>query len=272
MTGGEAAVVGVKLGSGREAEVYAWGGGAVVKLYRPGFGGHRAEAAVLAALDGHSVAPRLIDIIERDNRTGLVLERLDGSDMLTLLQRQPWRVLRLARVLADAHHAVHAVTAPADLPDLRQVLAARIDEATLPSQLRAFALHALDRLPEGDRLCHGDYHPGNVLVAAERVRVIDWAGAARGVPEADHARTLLLLGWADPLPGTPLVSRALIRFGRAVLASSYTRAYARGSHRALQHVESWLAVHAAARLSEGIEVERAMLVGLVERAQRNASF
>jgi hypothetical protein len=27
------------------------------------------------------------------------------------------------------------------------------------------------------------------------------------VPDADHARTLLLLRWADPLPGTPLLSR-----------------------------------------------------------------
>ena len=40
------------LGAGREAEVYAWGDGAVLKLYRPGFGGHGAEATALRALDG----------------------------------------------------------------------------------------------------------------------------------------------------------------------------------------------------------------------------
>jgi aminoglycoside phosphotransferase (APT) family kinase protein len=51
---------------------------------------------------------------------------------------------------------------------------------------------------------HGDYHPGNVLLAADRVAVIDWPTAARGAPEADHARTRLLLRWADPLPDTRL--------------------------------------------------------------------
>jgi aminoglycoside phosphotransferase (APT) family kinase protein len=87
-------------------------------------------------------------------------------------------------------------------------LAARIAGAGLPPPLREHAVRVLDALPDGDRLCHGDYHPGNVLVAADRVGVIDWANAACGVPEADHARTVLLLRWADPLPGTPVIARA----------------------------------------------------------------
>ncbi|MGX7674465.1 hypothetical protein [Plantactinospora sp. DSM 117369] len=71
--------------------MYAYGDDAVLKLYRPGFGGHRAEAAALANLDGHGVAPKLIDTVDRDDRTGLVLERLAGSDMLARLGAQPWR-------------------------------------------------------------------------------------------------------------------------------------------------------------------------------------
>jgi Ser/Thr protein kinase RdoA (MazF antagonist) len=264
-------VIGAKLGASREADVHAWGEDAVVKLYRPGFGGHHTEAVALAELDGHGVAPRLIDVVTCDGRTGLVLERLRGLDMLTLLQRQPWRVLVLARARAKAHLAVHAVQAPADLPDLRQVLAARIEDAALPSQLRDFALRVLDGLPDGDRLCHGDYHPGNVLVAADRVSVIDWAGAAGGVLEADHARTLLLLRWADPLPGTPLISRALMAAGRSVFARGYARTYAGGSHKPLQQMDSWLTVHAAARLSEGIEVEQPTLIGFLDRARRKAA-
>jgi Ser/Thr protein kinase RdoA (MazF antagonist) len=262
-------VIGPKVGEGREAEVYAWGDDAVVKLYRPGYLGRRAEAVALAALDGHGLAPRLIDVVDRDGRQGVVLERLAGSDMLGLLPRQPWRVLGLARALAKAHRAVHEVRAPEDLPDLRQVLAARIDDAALPQPLRAFTLRVLDGLPTGDRLCHGDFHPGNVLVAADRVGVIDWANAARGVPEADHARTLLLLRWADPLPGTPLITRALMAAGRSVFAHGYARTY--GGSQRLPRVDSWLTVHAAARLAEGIEVEQPTLIGRIERARRNAT-
>jgi hypothetical protein len=265
-----AALLGPRLGAGREADVYAWGDTAVLKLYRPGFGGHRAEATALSSLGGSGIAPGLLDVVDRDGRTGLVLERFDGPDMLTLLRRQPWRVLGLAGALATAHRAVHRVAAPADLPDLRRVLAARIHDAALPRHLRSFATRVLDGLPDGDRLCHGDYHPGNVLLATDRTAVIDWVGAARGVPEADHARTLLLLRWADPLPGTPLLSRALVAVGRSLLARRYARTYRRGAP-PLRQVDSWLLTHAAARLSEGIPGEEAALIGFLDRARRGAA-
>jgi Ser/Thr protein kinase RdoA (MazF antagonist) len=264
-------MIGSKLGAGREADVHAWGDDTVVKLYRPGFLGDRAEAVALTKLDGRGIAPKLVDTVEYDGRTGLVLERLGGSDMLSLLQRQPWRAIGLARTLAGTHLAIHEVPAPGDLPELRQTLAARIADAVMPSHLRDYALRVLDALPDGDRLCHGDYHPGNVLVATDRVAVIDWPNAARGVPEADHARTMLLLRWADPLPDTPLVSRALITAGRAMFAYGYARAYRDGSPQPLGQTASWLVVHTAARLAEGIEVEQAALIGFLDRAHQRAA-
>jgi len=58
------------------------------------------------------------------------------------------------------------VPAPPDLPDLKQTLATRIAAGVKSSGVRDFALRVLDPLPVGDRLCHGDLHPGNVLVAS----------------------------------------------------------------------------------------------------------
>jgi hypothetical protein len=258
---------GTLLGAGREAEVYAYGS-AVLKLYRSGFGGHRAEAATLRALEGHGIAPKLLDLVDIDGRSGLVVERVTGPDMLTVVQRRPWRVLVVARSLAETHLAIHRVRAPVGLPKLREVLADRISNADLPPHLLAFVMRLLDGLPDGDNVCHGDYHPGNVLLAPGTTAVIDWGAATRGATEADHARTLLLLRWATPLPGTPPLARALIATGRSLLTTEYTRRYrsrAAPSHR----IRVWLTVHAAARVGEGISAERDMLVGRLERANRN---
>ncbi|WP_129788614.1 hypothetical protein [Promicromonospora panici] len=97
-------------------------------------------------------------------------------------------------------------------------------------QRRPWRMQTLGRgLAEAHLAIHGD-----------RLSVIDWPNAARGVPEADHARAILLLRWADPLPGTPLVIRGLVAAGRSLLARTYVRAYAHGSPRPPQQVESWL--------------------------------
>jgi hypothetical protein len=176
-----------------KAEVYTWDSGAatVLKQYRPGYSGHVAESAALTRLGG-GVSPRLVDPLEIDGRHGLILERLDGSDMLALRQQRPWRLLGKPRPWPRPHIRMHSVQASPDLPDARQALATRIDAAALRPQLRDFARQTLDGLPTGDRLIHGDFHPGNVLVGADRVSVIDWANATRGVPESDFARTMLL--------------------------------------------------------------------------------
>jgi Ser/Thr protein kinase RdoA (MazF antagonist) len=261
-------VIGAKLGEGREAEVYAYADGAVLKLYRPGFPGHRTESLALAHLAGHAVAPQLIDVVHRDGRDGLVLERLAGSDMLTLLERRPARIFALARALAAAHLAIQGVPAPAALPDLREVLATRIESAAMPARLRGFASRLLEGLPAGDRLCHGDLHPGNVLVGTDRARVIDWVNATRGVAAADHARTLLLLRWTRPQPGTPLLARGLVAAGRSMFARAYARAYAKRAPGPPRRVGAWLAVQAAARLSEGVEAETDTLTRLLDRARR----
>ncbi len=266
----DASMIGAKLGEGREAEIYAWGDSAVLKLYRPGFAGHHTESLALAALAGQAVAPRLIEVVEHDGRTGVVLQRLSGTDMLTLLQRQPWRVRGLGISLAEAHVNIHGQQAPSGVPDLRELLAERIRDAGLPGPLRGFALGVLEGLPDADRLCHGDYHPGNLLICDGTPGVIDWAASARGAPEADHARTLLLLRWANPLPGTALLFRGLIAAGRSLLATTYGRHYRQANPGQLRHVQSWLTVNIAARLSEGIDAERTQLTGLLERARNQA--
>jgi len=263
--------IGLKLAQGREAEVYAWNGNAVLKLYWPGYLGHIAEASALSTLQrSGSTAPRLIGAVEIDGRHGLILERLEGPDMLSLLQRRPWRMLGLARTLAEAQLLIHGVQAPEDLPDLKQVLAARIEAGVESAELRDFSLQVLDPLPAGDRLCHGDFHPGNVLVADSQVSVIDWTNATRGVPEADFARTALLLAHGEPPPDTSRLFRTLLSAGRSVFARAYARNYRRRTEDPLKQVRSWVITHAAARLADGIEEEEPMLIAFLNDARRKA--
>lgn len=260
---------GTKIAEGREAEVFEWDENSVLKLYRPGYLGYLSESAALSALErSGGPAPRVFDTVEIDGRTGLVLERLAGRDMLTILERKPWRLFEAARSLADAHLMIHTVEAPRDLPELKEVLSERISEAVSDRALREFALRTLDPLPLGDRLCHGDFHPGNVLLSHERVGVIDWTNSTRGVPEADHARTRLLIGRGDLPPGMSALFRRVVLAGRRVFAATYARVYRRGAPRPPVDVAAWEVAHAAARLWEGIAAETPMLTAFLRSRAR----
>ena len=114
--------------------------------------------------------------------------------------------------------------------------------------------------PDGDRLCHGDFHPANVLDAADGPMVIDWTLAARGDPAADVARTrLLLLGGAVP-DYAPLLARKLDRLGRRMLFGAYLHGYRRARALDLTLVRRWEHVCTVARLAEGIDAEREALL------------
>jgi Phosphotransferase enzyme family len=45
----------------------------------------------------------------------------------------------------------------------------------------------IERLGPGDRLCHGNLHPANVIMTADDPRLIDWGGATRAPAGLDLA-------------------------------------------------------------------------------------
>lgn len=258
--------LGPRIAEGREAEIFAWEDGAVLKLYRGSPNGLEFEAGALGAIAAAGgPAPRLLGRVEVDGRPGLIIERVDGDDMLALIARAPWRMARLARSLAQAHATVNRIVAPSGLPDLKTMLDMRIRGVSLRPELASFALESLEKTPDGDRLCHGDFHPGNVIVTREGVSVIDWPNATRGHPGADFARTAYLVTAGDPPPLPPHV-KAMVLIGRRLFASIYA-----GKYRRLMPVDRALVRHAgiahvAARIWEGIEVERPKLIAILEKA------
>jgi Ser/Thr protein kinase RdoA (MazF antagonist) len=57
----------------------------------------------------------------------------------------------------------------------------------------------MDGLPEGNRLCHFDFHPDNVILTDKGPITIDWMTACKGEPVADAARTFIMLKYSDIL-------------------------------------------------------------------------
>jgi aminoglycoside phosphotransferase (APT) family kinase protein len=252
-----------RLGGGREADVYAWDEGRVVRLARDPSHAVRVEREALALEAARRAGVPVPAVYERlmiDGRPGVVLDRVDGDDLLVWLGRRPWALWPVARTLGRQHAALHRVEAPDGLPPLREELRRRLRSRLVPADVRRLALARLERLPDGDRLCHGDFHPANLLRNGTGYAVIDWTNGSRGHPAADVARTVLLLGGGELPADSPPVVRRLERVARRVLRAGYLRAYGRELPLDEALVRRWRPVCAAARLSEDIEGERAELL------------
>ncbi len=182
---------------GRTAEIYPWRDGLVLKLFHTWVpeGNVQYEAHIARAVHAAGLAvPRPGDIVEVDGRLGLEYERFDGRPMGEMMAVKPWRLPRFARQLAELHVAIHKMPGVVGIPSQRERLADKIRTTKdLPIPLQEACLQALAYMPDGDRLCHGDFHPMNVLLHEGRAAVIDWIDATCGNPLADVARTAVLI-------------------------------------------------------------------------------
>ena len=224
--------LGEVLGTGRRAVVHEAEGGAL-KLYdadEPAasvFG----EAAKMAAAAAEGVSvPDVLAVGRHHGRWGLLMSRCEGPSLAQRMRAPGADMGALLSDLARLHRHVHARRTDR-LPGLRPRLRHRIGRATAltPAERRAL-IEGLSRFPpENNRICHGDFHPANILGPTERPVIIDWMDAAAGDPEADACRSWLLLRAVAP-----------------ALAETYLDAYA-ASAAERAAILAWLPFVAAAR-------------------------
>ncbi len=252
------------IATGRTAEVYPWGEDCILKLYREwapaGWVEH--EAKIAAAVDASGVpAPKAGEMVDVQGRRGLVYQKIQGRSMLEEMQVHLTRLPGYAKLLARLHAQMHEKPAPG-LPPQHEQLQRILDETPYISDSeRAGLLSLLETLPRGERLCHGDFHPHNVLMSPTGPVIIDWMTAVSGTPGADVARTVLLLTVTDT-EGSP-VNNMLLLAGRKLFGKAYLDEYRKLAPQNLAHYHAWRTIMAAARLNEKIPPEKDRLLKIV---------
>jgi aminoglycoside phosphotransferase (APT) family kinase protein len=166
------------------------------------------------------------------DRGFLIMERMPGRPMLEV------RKIGVAAVLARTQLRLHALDAD-PLLGAAMTFDGLLDQfgrriAALP--LRGLG-KALDWLtahrhvePTRPVICHGDFHPQNILMEHGVVTgVIDWPNALVADPAYDVATTRVLLGLVPlELSTLPALARVLVSAARPLLLARYLAGYRRG--------------------------------------------
>ncbi|OXM14262.1 phosphotransferase family protein [Paenibacillus herberti] len=251
---------------GRTAQIYSYGPDHILKVFReriPRSAAQQEHIASRFALSAGLPVPRTESFTEWQGFPAIVYERVPGAPMLRLLQKQPWRAREFGSRLAKLHISVHQTDAGpgSGLPSLVYLLERQIHTAPLLSEdEKKGAIACLERLPTGHKLCHGDFHPDNVMLSGDNYWVIDWMTAVSGHPAADAARTVLLLRTAYLPDDLSMIASLLISSVRSMLLRHYMRAYLRLSGLEERELEQWMVPLAAARLNEFLPSEEKLIL------------
>jgi aminoglycoside phosphotransferase (APT) family kinase protein len=255
--------LGEQLATGSRSAVFAWGRDAVAKVpfaATPEAWIHFEAHYTAVVHEAGAPAPRFHGIEMIGGRAASIYERVHGRSMWEHMVEHPSQLPGHARLLAELQAHLFTLVPPVALPAQRDRLRCKIREAS--SRVDPSLVAALELLPPTmpSRLCHGDLHPGNVIMAGDGPVIIDWFDASRGDQVADIARTSLLMstrGHGPAGPGhLPGAQPAILDPAR----DSYLDAIGELVEPDPDDVRRWEAVVAVARVAEGVAVDALLAI------------
>lgn len=223
-----------------------WGDGRVLKLCFDWVPSSTVEREFRVSRAVHALGlpvPAAHELVRIDGRLGIVFERIEGPSMLKHVEARPWTLFSRARQLAELHAQLHALSGPPELPSQRDQINRGIAAAP-PDEFSETRKEAARRIVaqtgEGTALCHGDFHPGNILLTDKRPIIIDWSAGTRGHPEGDVARTRVLFERANLPPNAALHMHLMLKVARRLLHATYLKRYLQLRPAKLDQINLWL--------------------------------
>ena len=243
---------GKQIANGRTAEIFEWGTAHILKLYLEGFPFNADfEFDLVNTVCAAGInTPAAVELVEVNGRSGIIYERVSGETMLTAIMSNLEQALQFAHKMAELHLAMHQQTATT-LPNQKERMQGKIEMADqLTEGEKTAVLHHLAQLPEANHVCHGDFHPDNIMLTPDRPIVIDWIDATQGHPSADIARTKIIMTTGE-LPDDPIEREHLTQL-RQIYYNTYESHYLSRSTLTSEDIAAWILPNAAARLIEGL--------------------
>lgn len=248
------------IGQGSSSDVHAFGNFQVVKIFqsRFSFSEVQTEVAGLRIANAHGVpTPSAGDIVQVDNKYGIVLERIDGQRLADYVRVRPWMLWSGARIYAELYAKIHRCQAP-EMPPQRQLLLEEIENNRFLSQQETRSIIArLDQLQDKQALCLGDFSPSNILMSKNGPVVVDFESALCGNPTADIALQSIKVDCAN---ATGPHFRSWIR---TLTYKIFLKHYLELSDARHEEIIAWRLPVAAARLARGYTREQSALTRII---------
>lgn len=205
------------IGIGNTAKVYEMEDNKVLKLFHSWNTKEAIEyeqhcSKVIQAFD--FLKPKVYELVKVDGQLGLIYDKIEGTSLLDWVLHNG-DTEKCASYMANLHNHI-LKNQVQDIPDYKDVLRRYLLIATAEDLvLQENLLYKLAKLEDGDNLCHGDFHPGNIMLTQEGCYVIDFVNICRGPRIYDISRTAFLME-QTPIPGNPIEIESIQKLRKAL--------------------------------------------------------
>ena len=258
---------GALIGEGLTAEVFEWGPDKVLKLYFERFTDDwaRNEAKVGKAIFEAGVpSPEVYDVVDLENRKGVVFQRIIGKSMLERLEMEPWLLFYYSQRIARLHYRIHKCSTHG-IPSQRERFAYMVGRSSaVLGDRRDAILKYMDGLPDGNSICHGDLHFNNAILTPKGPVAIDWNSAYRGNPLSDVARTCMIILSPSVNSGIPGFLSGVSNCIKLTAFWTYLCEYMRLSGAGFGDIDPWVLPVAAAKLRDRLPGEEKWLMDIID--------
>jgi thiamine kinase-like enzyme len=193
-----------KIGEGVTSDIFEVDSNTVMKLYKPIFRDiaesenfTETEYKIMNMISNYSVPiPKPIEQKIKNGRNGYTMEKIKGSSLRDLVENNIFAYELYAILFGRLHCSINKINLEYtnDFPDIKERLYNMISGS--PELFGGYfksIMSLFDELPDGNNLCHNDFHLGNVIANSNKFCFIDWDGTGKGDYHCDAARTVIEL-------------------------------------------------------------------------------
>jgi aminoglycoside phosphotransferase (APT) family kinase protein len=226
-----------QIATGNTADIYLQEG-KIVKLFKEylpdGEAEYEANKQKIVSSYGLPV-PCVYEVTKIEGRQAIIMEYAGGKTIGYRILEDESKAEQYMNLTVDIQLKIHAIE-PSGLELISDKLSRKINTASELSETQKAALiKNLGRIPYEKRLCHGDYHPFNLIINEAGIKIIDWVDASMGDVRADVCSSYLLLSQFS-----------------AELANLYLRIYCEKSGLSQNDIFVWMPIIAGAGLSGNV--------------------
>jgi aminoglycoside phosphotransferase (APT) family kinase protein len=255
------------LAEGGQSKIYHYGDTKILRVpQRPqDYGRIAYEFEVYRQVEGKLTVPRAHEIVTYRGAPCLVMEKLPGRDWYSGLGERPLGLLKIPSSLAFLHAQVLRTEGTEAFETNHGKARYCIEHSpVLRPEIQDRLLRLLSTLETGTTLCHGDFHPGNLIDVGGKTSIIDWSSATTGSPLFDIAHTYLLLINTPRLAGVSDQLYRKQRFVTRYIGKRYLRKVCHHLGLSPRALFPYLLIKAGERSFYGMANEKAWLCAFID--------